>query len=231
MYSLGPELKFLGNLDTLRMLARCLRRAQVPFALSEGFNPHIKMSLGTVLPVGIWSEGEWLDLDLAESLPDEEVIERMNSTAPSGLHFIKAEYIEANIPTLMSTVDSACYCFEIIDLQAEPELIKKVEGLASRDCLEVRSRGKQKDKVKDLAPGIYRVKYQQTDQNRAVIYAWVASGSVFNVRPDELMEILNPLLNPGRIIDCYRKGNYIKIEGEFKLPVKDTFTSKEQTGA
>ncbi|MGE5380328.1 MAG: TIGR03936 family radical SAM-associated protein [Methylocystaceae bacterium] len=231
MYSLSPELKFLGNLDTLRMLARCLRRARVPFALSEGFNPHIKMSLGTVLPVGIWSEGEWLDLDLTESMPADEVILRMNSAAPGGLHFIKAEYIEANIPTLMSIVDSACYCFEIAGLEAAPEVIESIEGLDSKDHLKVQSRGKQKDKVKDLAPGVYRIKYQQIEPNRAVIYAWVASGSVFNVRPDELMEILNPLLNPGRIIDCYRKGNYIKIEGEFKLPVKETFTSKEQAGA
>jgi len=224
MYRVGPELKFLGNLDTLRMLARCLRRAQVPFALSEGFNPHIKMSLGTVLPVGIWSEGEWLDLDLAEPMPAEEVIQRLNQTAPAGLQFMRSEFIESNIPTLMSVVDSACYCFQVEQVPPGLDIASRIEGLANEEHLEVRSRGKQKDKVKDLAPGIYRVEYLEAGSGQAVIVAWVASGSNFNVRPDELMQVLNPLLHPGRIVDCYRQGNYIKKEGEFRLPLTETFT-------
>ncbi|HBQ86380.1 MAG TPA: radical SAM protein, partial [Syntrophomonas sp.] len=57
-YRLGPELKFLGNLDTMHLMERALRRAGIPYALSEGFNPHIKLSMGTVLPVGLWSEKE-----------------------------------------------------------------------------------------------------------------------------------------------------------------------------
>lgn len=218
LYKVGPELKFLGNLDTLRMLSRCLRRAQVPFALSEGFNPHIKMSLGTVLPVGIWSEGEWLDLDLAAAMPAEEVISRLNQVAPVGLCFKRAEYIENQVPTLMSVINSACYCFRVAGVAANNNLASVIERLASQETLEVRSRGKQKDKTKDLAPGIYRLQYIEADDNDAIIMAWVASGSVFNVRPDELMQVLNPLINPARIIDCYRQGNYIKEVDGFKLP-------------
>ncbi|MGE5454617.1 MAG: TIGR03936 family radical SAM-associated protein [Methylocystaceae bacterium] len=224
MYRVGPELKFLGNLDTLRMLARCLRRAQVPFALSEGFNPHIKMSLGTVLPVGIWSEAEWLDLELAEAMPTEEVLERLNQASPRGLSFIRADYIDSSIPTLMSAVDSACYCFKIEDIPPEEDLASKVEALAASEKLEVRSRGKNKDRIKDLAPGLYRMEYLDTQAGEAVILAWVASGSSFNVRSDELMEVLSPLIYPARVVDCYRQGNYIKKEQEFKIPVAETFT-------
>lgn len=218
MYRVGPELKFLGNLDTLRMLGRCLRRAQIPFALSEGFNPHIKMSLGTVLPVGIWSEGEWLDLDLADSMPAEEVIGRLNQAAPPGLQFILGEYIDSSIPTLMSVVDSACYCFQVKGVPSGADIASRIEGLVREERLEVRSRGKQKNKIKDLAPGIYRIQYLENGDNEAVIVAWVASGSTFNIRPDELMEVFNPLIQPGRIVDCYRRGNYINKEGKFKLP-------------
>jgi len=64
-YRVGEDLKFLGNLDMLNLMGRALRRADVPFALSEGFNPHIKLSLGTVLPVGVWGENEYFDLELS----------------------------------------------------------------------------------------------------------------------------------------------------------------------
>ena len=58
-YRVGNDLKFLGNLDMMNLMSRALRRARIPFALSEGFNPHIKFSLGTVLPVGV-GEREYL---------------------------------------------------------------------------------------------------------------------------------------------------------------------------
>ncbi|MDD3890543.1 MAG: TIGR03936 family radical SAM-associated protein, partial [Syntrophomonadaceae bacterium] len=63
-YRIGPELKFLANLDMMNVIGRTLRRAAIPYALSEGFNPHIKLSLGTVLPVGLWGEKEYFDLEL-----------------------------------------------------------------------------------------------------------------------------------------------------------------------
>jgi radical SAM-linked protein len=59
-YRVGNDLKFLGNLDMMNLMSRALRRARIPFALSEGFNPHIKFSLGTVLPIGVWGEREYL---------------------------------------------------------------------------------------------------------------------------------------------------------------------------
>jgi radical SAM-linked protein len=51
-YSAGPELKFLANLDMMHLMERALRRAGIPYHLSEGFNPHIRLSMGTVLRLG-----------------------------------------------------------------------------------------------------------------------------------------------------------------------------------
>jgi len=181
------------------------------------------MSLGTVLPVGIWSQGEWLDLDMMEEMPAQEVIGRLNQSSPAGLTFAQAEYIDSRIPTLMSVIDSACYCFQLRDIPVDLDVAQIVQEVAARDQLEVKSRGKQKDKIKDLAPGIYRMEYLPTSPGEGAIIAWVASGSRFNVRPDELMQVLNPLIQPGRVVDCFRRGNYIKKEDEFKLPVADTF--------
>jgi len=55
-YSVGKNLQFLANLDMMHLMERSLRRAGIPCHLTEGFNPHIKLSMGTVLPVGLWEK-------------------------------------------------------------------------------------------------------------------------------------------------------------------------------
>ena len=41
----GEELRFLGHLDFLRTMERAVMRSEIPVAFSEGFNPHMKLSL------------------------------------------------------------------------------------------------------------------------------------------------------------------------------------------
>ncbi len=62
-YSVGRNLQFLANLDMMHLMERALRRAAIPCQLTEGFNPHIKLSMGTILPVGVWGKNEYFDLD------------------------------------------------------------------------------------------------------------------------------------------------------------------------
>lgn len=219
-YIRGPELKFLGNLDTMRLLFRCIRRADLPFALSEGFNPHIKMSMGTVLPVGVWSLEEWLDLSLTERVDVKKVIESLNASAPAGLVFTRATYVDDSFPALMALFDSACYRFRVEGVEEEG-LSAGLSSLLSEKRLEVKSRGKNKNKVKDLAPGLYRLKYIGSKAQEGEIESWVASGSRLNIRPDELAELFTPFLNGGRIVDCYRQGNYIKKGNDFVKPFED----------
>ena len=71
-YRVGSDLRFLSSLGLMHMMERAFRRAEVPYALSEGFNPHIRLSMGTVLPVGIWGEHEYFDLELERDMDERE---------------------------------------------------------------------------------------------------------------------------------------------------------------
>ena len=46
----GP-LAFLSHLETVRSIERIIRRANFPYAISEGFNPHMKIAFGAA-PTG-----------------------------------------------------------------------------------------------------------------------------------------------------------------------------------
>ena len=47
------RLALLSHLEVARAIERAVRRAQLPFAVSQGFSPHMKIAFGAALPVGV----------------------------------------------------------------------------------------------------------------------------------------------------------------------------------
>ena len=47
------DIRFISHLEYVRTIGRAIRRAKLPAAYSEGFNPHLKFSLASALGVGV----------------------------------------------------------------------------------------------------------------------------------------------------------------------------------
>ena len=60
------DIRFISHLEYIRTIERAIRRAKIPVAYSEGFNPHMKFSLASALGVGVVSEAEFVEMELAE---------------------------------------------------------------------------------------------------------------------------------------------------------------------
>lgn len=217
-YSVGPELKFLANLDMMNLMGRTLRRASIPYALSEGFNPHIKLSMGTVLPVGLWGEKEYFDLELSEQVQVGDFVQKMNKVFPAAISINKCIAIDNHTPSLMKIVNSASYSFKIISGNYDLDLWR--EKFVKSESLIVKSRGKKKNRDKDLRPGILKVDVNKS-QNFDIINMWVNSGEPINIRYDELYDILIITgIDKQKIEDVYRSGNYIKQGANFYSPLE-----------
>lgn len=78
-------LKYISHLDLMRLLARALRRADLPLKFSEGFSPHPKLSLRRALKLGLESEHEEATVVLKESLSPEVFRERLQRQLPTGV--------------------------------------------------------------------------------------------------------------------------------------------------
>lgn len=48
-------IRFISHLEYLKTLEKAIRRARIPVAYSQGFNPHMKFSLASALSVGVTS--------------------------------------------------------------------------------------------------------------------------------------------------------------------------------
>lgn len=217
-YQIGPGLKFLANLDMMRLMERALRRADIPYALSEGYNPHIRMSLGTVLPVGLWGLGEYFDLELRDPMAPDTVREKLNRVLPGEISVIRCVFIPPDAPSLMRVMNAASYVF-VLD-KGVADIQGMAQQLLSSGRLVVASRGKKKDLPKDLRPGIYEIRVMTQDRFD-MIEIWVSTGEPLNVRFDELRDLLvGQGVPPSGILDIYRSGNYCMQEGKFYSPLE-----------
>lgn len=215
-YSVGPNLKFLANLDMMHLMERALRRAEIPYHLSEGFNPHIRLSMGTILPVGVWGKHEYFDLELAD-MDLGNFILRMNEVLPPDMSIGDCTQITDKTPSLMKVVNAADYTFI---LKSGLNLSAMIDDLLSRDSLPVQSRGKNKTVQKDLRPGIYTMKIDKTEA-QDLLTVMVSINDPVNVRYDELLALfLENGLNSADLVDIFRQGNYIKEGCNFYTPLK-----------
>ncbi len=92
-YKKRGRLAYLSHLETVRSIERTIRRAHLPYAVTEGFNPHMKIAFGPALPCGCGGEEEYVDLRLREQLPVPEVLEALQAAGTHDLLCVDAHYI------------------------------------------------------------------------------------------------------------------------------------------
>jgi len=92
-YRKGEEVKYISHRDLMRAFMRAIRRAGLPIAYSQGFNPHMKISWGNALKVGAASEAEFAELQFESWIKPSEVIDRLGPQMPKGLEILEANLV------------------------------------------------------------------------------------------------------------------------------------------
>ena len=59
-YGRDDRVKYISHLDFMRCFHRAVRRSELNFAFSQGFNPHPIMTVAQPLSVGVTSECEYM---------------------------------------------------------------------------------------------------------------------------------------------------------------------------
>ncbi|MFC1837368.1 TIGR03960 family B12-binding radical SAM protein [Thermodesulfobacteriota bacterium] len=86
LYSKQGDVRFLSHLEVIQVFFQAFRRAGVKLLFTQGFNPVPKVSFSPALPVGTESLAEYLDIDLIETINDEdEFLQNVNMQLPAGI--------------------------------------------------------------------------------------------------------------------------------------------------
>jgi len=82
------NLKFIGHLDLLRLLQRCVRLAGIDIDYSKGFNPHMLIFIALPLAVGMEGRSEYAVFEMKTETGEEEILCGINKAAPQGLRVL-----------------------------------------------------------------------------------------------------------------------------------------------
>ena len=143
-YGLAGRLANLSHLEVTHTLERIIRRSGLPFALTCGFSPHMKLSFGSALPVGVGSTCEVFDLYLTEYVPPAKALEKLTASAPADLKPFECSYIEESAPAASCAFAQSTY---------EVHLSEPIEDLPIPEEIRVM----RKKKEKRLAPAEFLV--------------------------------------------------------------------------
>lgn len=148
-YKKTGRLRHLGHLDLLRALERSIRRASLPFCLTQGFSPRMKCAYSAALPVGAASNFEYFDLSLSSYLEPEEALARLQRSTPQDLAPIAAAYVDPHSPALGAWLNRSQWQLDLATCASAQALTEALAALAEKGQLTY-LRGRKEKKV-DLA--------------------------------------------------------------------------------
>ncbi|ACV22437.1 Uncharacterized protein conserved in bacteria [Slackia heliotrinireducens] len=96
-YAMRGRLVMLSHLEVARALERAVRRADLPFAVTQGFSPHMKLAFGAALPVGVGGDHEIFDVTMTEYVDPDEALRRLQDASPYDLMPESVEYITREV--------------------------------------------------------------------------------------------------------------------------------------
>ncbi len=128
-------MKFISHLDIIRLWERALRRAQIPVAYSEGFNPHPRISLAAPLAVGVTSETELMDVFITKLVSPHWFTSMASRQLPPGIEILGVYQMAPTMPSLQSQVRQVEYVIEVETEKEEKDIELAISSLLSAERL------------------------------------------------------------------------------------------------
>jgi len=167
---------FLGHLDLVRLIARTLRRADLPLAMTRGFSPKPRLVFGPALGLGVPSLGELMDVDLEHvvpgrrsweigdavrtELPADDVCDRLAGVCPPGIEIQSCAIVRlAGHPAAPAVPDAGLgKLIDAVDILIQPAAdgiahdVARLERIAAALLAKPEAKIARGDKLVDVRP-------------------------------------------------------------------------------
>ncbi|MBT3362241.1 MAG: DUF2344 domain-containing protein [Chloroflexi bacterium] len=149
-FTRGPEVRYISHLDLMRLWERALRRAGIPIAYSEGFNPRPRMALGSPLAVGVTSDGELLDLFLEQRISPYHLTTSISKELPDGISILEVAEMGLKVPSLQSRANQADYIVTITSDKTPEQIQSAVDSFLDAKHIEWQHKRDKKIREYDI---------------------------------------------------------------------------------
>ena len=157
------DIRFISHLEYVRTIERAIRRAKLPAAYSEGFNPHLKFSLASALGVGVVSYTEFVEIELAEPMEVELAAKALDKALPRGIRVLAADAVANNTAALMAEAAGASYVVTLPFAEDISEAVARYNE--AEELLFKKAAPKRKEKFKEIDVKFYipKIAVEQKD--------------------------------------------------------------------
>lgn len=185
-FTKGEEIKFIGHLDFMVAFQRACKRADIPIAYSNGFNPHQLLNFASPLSLGYTSFGDYGDFQLQERLCAEDIKNKLNENMPAGVNILDIVELKKDAEKVMTSLCAAAYVIKF-EKAVTPKIIKEnLDTFMKQEEIVVLKKTKKNLKDTDIKPDILEIENVSDEDGR--IKAVVNAGSVNNLKPESIAE-------------------------------------------
>ncbi|MCI8336057.1 MAG: DUF2344 domain-containing protein [Peptococcaceae bacterium] len=183
-YSIQGNISFLSHLDLLQAWQRILRRAKIPVAMSQGFNPHTKIAFGPARPVGVESLREYFDIELQQDMGIDVFTQRLSGALPEGICLEEVVPIQIGEKSITALIAVANYSVWV-DERSIVGIEERIAALLDREDISYLKTSPKGDKTVNLRPGIFILAWDGEKFTMQLL-----AGNSGHVRPEEVLSCL-----------------------------------------
>jgi len=165
----------------MRVFERALRRACIPVAMSEGYNPHPRLSFPMALGVSMAGLSEVVDVALAEWMRPGELSARLQAELPEGIDVRSAEFISRHAnrqPVELS--------YRVPLLPEHSVSDQKLADLLALDSLVISRQRKGRSYEVDIRPFVKALRLD--NESLLILLRYTEHGTA---RPQEVLQALS----------------------------------------
>ena len=181
------NMRFISHLDLQRLFKRCIKRAGIEVAYSNGFNPHEKINIVHPLSLGFETDLDYFEIDTQKPYPEDQMVEGMNLALPEGIRFTFCREIPHSSRNSSSIAESSLY--EAV-LPSSQNL--NIDGFIIQDRVAILKKDKKTKKMveKDVKDWIGRIELLEETQTGSRLSLLLRSAPNETLNPVNLLESL-----------------------------------------
>ncbi|MBN1998572.1 TIGR03960 family B12-binding radical SAM protein [candidate division KSB1 bacterium] len=210
-YCRGASVRFLSHLDVIRIFELAMRRANVPVAYTQGFNPKPKVSYGPSLATGYTSDVEFMDIYFYGNR-DCDFIQDLNKELPQGIEIKEFFVFIKKLQSLVSLVNVVDHKIKLHGTVSESQITQ----LLKQESLVVQFTRKGKlTKLVDIRPFIEKI---ESIESGLFLRTKMDNGQT--VRIEKVLHLLFPD-NPTMVSTAgiHRAGLWVRHDDVLKTPL------------
>jgi len=197
------DMSLISHLDLHRFFQRAVRRAALPIAYTEGFNPLPRISIAKALPLGQTSNAEFVDFELTTTIPIEEFEQRFSAELDADLPIYAINEIEVHSPSLDSVLEVAEYTLTLAFITPSDrhaaDIMDLLEGasycvLAATSIQMPKVSKSGRNQMLELRDRIFTINVINPDPEFPKVHFMGSCKSDSNLKPEYVVYMLNKYL-------------------------------------